>query len=225
MEHFLEQLAQKGMFATPQSDVSTNAISETTSYDLSDVLDHTPELQHALTALRKHPTAYSVLEGGLPYIDEPADPGVLMIAMTSRHIDDAWPSEINETDVVVDPFDNSYVDSMSYFTWTAGEMSVGIKVEEIAALIDAHPRAFELRVAWVTEDLISLNSIMISSYWRDKFQVAESLFKLSRYIPDDDFIAAKMASFPEPLVPDEKRVLHAEDHLVHIATAVRIGAA
>jgi len=196
-------------------------ISETTTYDLNDVLQDEPELKRVLVELGKHVTAYAVLEGGLPSIDEPAEADVLTIVMTSRHIAKDWPSDVNEVDVVVDPFDSSYVDSMSYLTWTAERISVGIKVEEIVALIQAHPRASTLRVAWVTADEVSLNSIEISDYWLDKFEIADTLYMLSRYIPDEEFIATKMASFPPPLVPDEKRVLHAENHLVHIATAVK----
>jgi hypothetical protein len=197
-------------------------ISETTTYDLNDVLQDEPELQRALVEVGKHVTAYAVLEGGLPSIDEPAETDVLTIVMTSRHIANDWPSEVNEIDVVVDPFDNSYIDSMSYLTWTAERISVGIKLEQLVALMQAHPRASTLQVAWVTEDEVSLNRMEISNeYWLTKFEVADRLYMLSRYIPDEEFIATKMASFPPPLAPDEKRVLHAENHLVHIATAVK----
>jgi hypothetical protein len=112
---------------------------------------------------------------------------------------------------------------MSYVTWAGDEISVGIKVEEIDAVFRRYFKALDLLVVWVTETEIAVSSIDIYEHCQPMMDVAEKLHLLGRFIPDDEYIAAKQASLPPPLSNEEKCILDGEGHPVYIARPIKLG--
>lgn len=196
---------------------------EIATYDLTSVLYDEPQLRRIVETLRTHVSAYFVCEAAyLPSLVPQEAHVEPMIIISSRRIQDGWAATYNNVDVTVDAFDRTYDDSMSYLSWSTRSQSVGIKIEEIQNIIDKYPRAQTIHIVWVTDTELTVDSLDVYEHCHDKFDIADKLYRLSRHIPDDEYISAKLGSFPPPLSPDERCCIDGEGQPLYIACAVTL---
>jgi len=193
-------------------------IDSITTFHLADVLADEPQLQPILDTLAEKTSSFHIAEGALlgSLLEEEQHRELPMIIIRSQRIPDGWPLTVEECDVVLDAFRNDYVDSMCYLTWSADDFAVGVRVEHFDELLEIYPRANQVLVAWVTQTQLVVDYIDVNDALLERLDVAENNWRLSRFVPDEQYKSSKIATFPPPLAGDELRSINGEGRPLYI---------
>ena len=183
-------------------------IDEMTAFDLVEALEGEPQLQAILERLAKRVSAFHIADGSLlsSFLEE-EDEKLPVIIIRSQRILDGWPDEVNEPDIVLDIFQEDFFESISYLAWMGNDFSVGIPTEVLAEILSKFPRAPQILVIWITETELLLDYIDINDEFSERIEVAKNSWRLGRFIPDEDYVANKMAALPPQFSNDERRTL------------------
>lgn len=177
------------------------------TYDMNEILEDEPRLREIAISLGKHHHAYAICTGSdFPELVAPEYKDLPVIVIRSDRAGDGWPADVEEQDVVLDALDAGF-DSTCYLAWQGTDFSLGIPVSEISELLNGFPRADQFPILWVTNTEFVTDFIDTDERLHDHVDVGMNAWKLSRFVPDGDYIAAKYAAMPPLLSDTEQRII------------------
>jgi hypothetical protein len=197
-------------------------IQEIITFDLADVLSNEPQLQALIDKLSTKHHAFSFGDTSqLPSLELGGKYPRPMLIVRSERVGDGWPETFTECDVVLDVFEGDFFRPMTYLSWANNDFSVGLPIEAINEVCEAHPLVGEVLVAWVTPTELVVHSIDLDERFETLTNLGIDSWRLGRFIPGDEYVASLKAGFPPLLSEHEYRTVDERGAPLYILEAIR----
>lgn len=184
-------------------------------------LAHSPELAAIIQRMGDTPHAvYVGKRGALPGIfkeERFEDP--LLIIRSARLTDD-WGNETDGPNFTLDGCDAGF-DSNSYLTWPGSEFTLSIDSYDVRGIFNDSYRSACVSVLWVTQNTITHTTFTIHKDFLDFAHVSSQARHLPRFVPDESYVKAKMATFPPLISEEEQRYIGANGEPAYIVERLR----
>lgn len=182
-------------------------IKSTTTYDLQTTLQLDPKVKPGIEELRRHTSAFAMTRGAfLSAVLPPEFHDMPMLVIASRRISDGWPATVGGAELTLDGCSSGF-ESVEYLAWQGNRCTLAIAVPDIIDVIDENSGNRKVLILWVTDTQLVLDWLETDKHFQEMLYVASRSRHLSRFVPDEEYVAAKMSSFSPLLEEGEERLI------------------
>lgn len=190
-------------------------------FEINAMLKIEPKMERIIRNLESYANAFHVTKGySVPAMIRADYRHLPVLFIASRRMRNAWFESRHRRGVHIS-VDGCATDfhSSSYLTWSGDKISFAIDTRDLADVFSDGELFGVVLVVWVADTVMTLDSFSVDEEFLEILYVADQSRHIPRFVPDKDYVEARLADFPPLMSPDELRIIGAAGEPVYLAVA------